>query len=128
MIKDNYNNENSKPIDYIIENIQESDMIVYGDFGGGSVVAAYFPENQVYFYNKDNWGVEEAYKAFGPNYEVKVTKDFIQECSNRIWVVDNAYGNVVEELFENTDYKIISEKEFFTKYHDYSYKITLVEK
>ena len=58
----------------------------------------------------------------------KVTKDFIQECSNRIWVVDNAYGNVVEELFENTDYKIISEKEFFTKYHDYSYKITLVEK
>lgn len=128
MIKDNYNNENSKPIDYIIENIQESDMIVYGDFGGGSVVAAYFPENQVYFYNKDNWGVEEAYKAFEPNYEVKVTKDFIQECSNRIWVVDNAYGNVVEELFENTDYKIISEKEFFTKYHDYSYKITLVEK
>ena len=128
MISDNYSNTNSAPINYMKENIQEGDTIVYGDFGGGSVAAVHFAENQVYFYNKENWGVEEAYKAFGPNYEVEVTTDFIENCSNRIWVVDNAYGSVADELFENTDYKKVSEEQFFTKYHNYSYKITLMTK
>lgn len=128
MMKDNYSSKNSEPIRYMKENIQEGDTIVYGDFGGGSVAAVHFAENQVYFYNKDNWGVEEAYKAFGPNYEVKVTTDFIEDCSDRIWIVDNAYGSVAEELFKDTQYEKISEEEFFTEYHDYTYKVTLVEK
>lgn len=128
MIKNNYSSTNLEPINYMKENIKEGDTIVYGDFGGGSVTAVHFAENQVYFYNKDNWGVEEAYKAFGPNYEVKVTTDFIEDCSNRIWVVDSVYGSVAKELFEDTEYKTISEKEFFTKYYNYPYKITLVEK
>ena len=128
MIKDNYNSENSKPMDYLKENIQEGDTVVYTDFGRGSAAAIHCEENQVYFYNADNWGVEEAYRAFGPNYEVEVTKDFIDECSNRIWVVDSAYGTAVEDVFDNIDYKKISEEQFFTKYHDYNYKITLIEK
>ena len=128
MIKDNYNIKNNEPINYMKENIKQGDTIVYGDFGGGSVAAVHFPDNQVYFYNKDNWGVEEAYKAFGPNYEVKVTTDFIEDCSNRIWVVDNVYGSVAKELFEDTEYRIKTEEEYFTEYHDYTYKITLIEK
>jgi len=36
--------------------------------------------------------------------------------------------NTFEELFKDKDYKKVSEKEFFTKYHDYNYKITLIEK
>lgn len=128
MIKDNYNYSNVEPIKYLNENIQEGDTIVYADFGGGSVVAAHFENNQVYFYNADNWGVEEAYKAFGPNYEVCVTKDFVEDCSNRVWFVDNVYNSVADEVFEETGYNKISEKDFFTKYHDYSYKIILLEK
>ena len=115
-------------MNYLNENVQEGDTIVYADFGGGSVVAVQFADNQVYFYNEDNWGVEEAYKAFGPNYEVAVTKDFIGNCSNRIWFVDNAYNSVTDEIFEGTGYNKVSEKDFFTKYHDYSYKIILLEK
>ena len=128
MMKDNYDYSNQAPIKYLNENIKEGDTIVYADFGGGSVVAVQFADNQVYFYNEDNWGVEDAYEAFGPNYEVKVNKDFIENCSKRIWFVDNANNSVTDEVFEGTDYNKISEKDFYTKYHDYSYKIILLEK
>ena len=128
MMKDNYDYSNQEPIKYLNENVKEGDTIVYADFGGGSVAAVQFADNQVYFYNADNWGVEEAYKAFGPNYEVEVTKDFIKNCSNRVWFVDNVYNSVTDEVFEETGYNKISEKNFFTKYHDYSYKIILLEK
>lgn len=128
MMKDNYDYSNQEPIKYLNENVKEGDTIVYADFGGGSVVAVQFADNQVYFYNADNWGVEEAYKAFGPNYEVKVTKDFIDNCSNRVWFVDNIYNSVADEIFEGKGYNKVSEKDFSTKYHDYSYKIVLLKK
>ena len=128
MIKDNYSSTNSEPMDYMKENIQEGDTIVFANLGGGFVAAIYFEDNQVYFYNADDWGVEEAYKAFGPNYETCVTKDFIENCSNRVWVIDDPNASAYEELFGDKDYNKVSEKEFFTEYHDYSYKITLIEK
>ena len=97
MMKDNYDYSNQEPIKYLNENVKEGDTIVYADFGGGSVVAVQVADNQVYFYNADNWGVEEAYKAFGPNYEVKVTKDFIDNDSNIGWVCENMYNSVTDE-------------------------------
>lgn len=128
MIKDNYSSTNSEPMDYIEENIQEGDAIVFANLGGGFVAAIRFVDNQVYFYNADNWGVEEAYKAFGPKYETCVTKDFIEDCSDRVWVIDDPNGTAYEDLFGDKNYNKVSEEEFFTKYHDYSYKITLIEK
>ena len=35
-------------------------------------------------------GVEEAYKAFGPNYDTVVNKDFVKKCSNRVWIIDDS--------------------------------------
>ena len=128
LINDNYDSSNYEPMNYIKENIQDGDTIAFSNLGGGFVAAIHFVDNQVYFYNPENWGVEEAYKAFGPNYETCVTKDFTENCSNRVWVIDNIDGSTFEELFEDKDYKKVSEKEFFTKYHDYNYKITLIEK
>lgn len=128
MIKDNYSSSNLEPINYMKENIQKGDTIVFTKVGVGSVAAIHLEENQVYFYNEENWGVEEAYKAFKPNYETVITKEFLEVEPNRIWVVDEAWGNAVENIFDNTDYQKISEEEFYTEYHDYAYKITLVEK
>ena len=129
MIVDNYSSKNSAPIEYMEENIKETDTVVYTDCGVGSVAANHCIESQVYFYNEPNWGVEEAYKAFGPNYETVVTKDFMEKCSDRIWVIDNAYGNAANDLYgDNEEYKIVSEEKFFTDYHDYNWKITLVER
>lgn len=128
MIKDNYDSSNYEPMNYIQENIKDGDNIVFSNLGGGFVAAIHFVDNQVYFYNPENWGVEEAYKAFGPNYETCVTKEFVENCPNRVWVIDDINGSAYEELFKDKDYKKVSEKEFFTKYHDYNYKITLIEK
>lgn len=116
-----------EPINYIESNIQENDMIVIANLSG-FVTAVDFPDNQVYFYNKDNWNVEEAYKAFGPNYETVATKDFVKDCSNRVWIVDDPGTNTYDDLFKNNGYNIISENSYFTDYHGYCYKITLVER
>lgn len=128
MMKDNYDYSNQEPIKYIKENMQEGDTIAFSNLGGGFVAAIHFVDNKVYFYNPENWGVEEAYKAFGPNYETCVTEDFVDNCSNRVWVIDDHNGSFYEDLFESKDYKKVSEKEFFTKYHDYNYKVILLEK
>ena len=129
MIVDNYSSANAGPIDYMKENIKAEDTVVYTDCGVGSVAANHCLESQVYFYNADNWGVQEAYKAFETNYDTVITKDFIEKLSDRIWVIDNAWGNASKDLFgDETKYKIVSEEKFYTEYHDYNWKITLVEK
>ena len=98
------------------------------DYGVGSVVVVNFEGNQKYFYNSQNWSVEEAYRAFEPNYETVITDDFIEECSNKIWIIDWAYGSLADNIDNDTEYNKISEKQFFTKYHNYEWKITLLEK
>ena len=128
MMKDNYDYSNQEPIKYLNENVQDGDTIAFSNLGGGFVAAIHFVDNQVYFYNPENWGVEEAYKAFGPNYETCVTENFVDNCSNRVWVIDDPNGSFYEDVFESKEYNKVSEKEFFTKYHDYSYKIILLEK
>lgn len=128
MISDNYSSSNREVINYMQENIQEGDSIVYKEISVGSIPAIHFKDNQNYFYNEENWGVEEAYRAFEPNYSTETTKDFIEECSNRIWVIDTTWGNTTQKITENTEYKVISQKEFYTAYHDYHYKITLIER
>lgn len=129
MIIDNYNSTNAEPINYMIENIKAEDTVVYTDYGVGSVAANHCLESQVYFLNEPDWGIVEAYKAFGPNYETVITRDFMDKCSDRIWVIDNAYGSAADDLFsDETQYKKVSEKQFFTKYHNYMYKITLIER
>lgn len=129
MIKDNYDISNSEPIKYMEENIKDTDTVVYTDCGVGSVAANHCIDSQVYFVNEANWGVQEAYRAFGPNYDTVINREFMEKCSDRIWVIDNVWGNAPKDLFgDETKYKIVSEEKFVTKYHDYSWKITLVEK
>lgn len=129
MIRDNYYVENAKPMQYMKENVQESDTIVYEETGSGAVAGVLFEDNDVIFYNKENWGVEEAYKAFGPNYRICTNTDFIQETSDRIWIVDDINGQLAQELYgNNSQYVKVSEEQFSTKYHDYNWKITLIER
>ena len=129
MIIDNYSSSNEEVLRYIEENIKPEDTVVYSDCGVVSVAANHCLESQVYFYNADNWGVQEAYKAFGPNYETVITDDFIDEISSdRIWVIDNAWGSAADDIFgDETKYKKVSEEKFYTDYHDYGWGITLIE-
>ena len=127
-IRDNYAKENNKPIEYLRENVQDGDIFVYNEVGSGFVCASIFTENKQYFYNKENWGVEEAYKAWSPQLETHVTTEFLENCSGRIWVIGSWNNSCYEELFANENFNKISNEYFNTKYQNYSYDITLVER
>lgn len=128
-IKDNYDSSNMKQIEYLNENVQDGDVFVYTDIGAGSVIADYFPNNKQYFLNEPNWGVEEAYKAFGPQMDTYVKPDFIDELSGRIWIVDGwNCDEFYNRFFNNENYRYVSRAEFHTAYQDYNYIFVLVEK
>lgn len=127
MVKENYSKSNLEPIKYIKDNIKEGDIITYPDIGSGSVIAMNFPNYTKYFYNEGNWGVEEAYKAFGKQMKTYVNKDFLENCKGRCWIVTSGGTDFYEECFENEDYKLIMNKSFQTAYKEYYYKIYLVE-
>ena len=127
-IQEAYDESNLKQYQYLEENIQKEDQIVYKESGHGSTIAVYFTENEQYFYNPEDWNVEEAYKAFGAHMETYTNTDFIEKLNGRIWLIDTMDNKLYNELFNNKDYKIISEKQFWTKYHGYSMNIILIEK
>lgn len=127
MIKDNYSKSNIEVIEYMKENIQEGDSIAFTKVGVGSIPAILFEENQVFFYNAEYWGVEEAYRAFEPNFYTVTDREEILNSSNRIWIIDENWNNAAQLIIENTEFEQVSEKEICTKYHDYNYKITLIK-
>ena len=57
-----------------------------------------------------------------------INSDFIQDLEGRIWIIDKTDKSLYNELFNNEQYKLISEKEFWTAYHEYSMNMILVEK
>jgi len=128
LVQDNYNETNLKQIRYMEENIKEGDQIIFKEHQEGSTFLVHFTENEQIFYNPDNWGVEEAYKAFGNHLKVCTNTDFMKNLNERIWLIDKEDKRFYNELFNNENYKIISEKQFVTKYHDYSMNIILLEK
>lgn len=127
-IKENYDYSNGRQIKYLKENVQKDDIFVYNEVGGGFICASYFTENRQYFYNKENWGVEEAYKAWAPQMETCVTTDFLKNFTGRIWVIGAWNNSCYEELFNNENFNHISTEKFETKYQNYPYTITLVER
>lgn len=127
-IQDNYAKTNGKQIEYLKENIQQDDILVYSNIGNGSVFASYFTENKQYFYNGANWGVEEAYKNWAPQMETWITTDFLEKCTGRVWIIDSQDNGFYNELFNTEDFEYISTEYFDTPYQNYIYNITLVER
>lgn len=128
MVKEAYGENNYKQYEYLQENIKKGDQIVYKEIGHGSTIAIYFPEYKQYFYNPENWGVEEAYKALGDNMKTVVNTEFLQELDGRIWVMDKADKSLYNELFNNEEYTLISENMIYTDYYGYAINMILVEK
>lgn len=128
LIQDVYSENNGKQYKYLQDNIEEGDQIVYKEIGHGSTMSVYFSEYEQYFYNPENWHVEEAYKAFGPNFATYITPEFVSELNKRIWIIDDTNKTLYNQLFNNENYSLRSEKEFWTEYHDYAMNMILVEK
>ena len=127
-IEQNYNSTNLTAVKYLKKNIEKNDEIVYSNIGNGAIIAVNF-DNKQYFYNPQDWGVTKAYKAYGPQMETYTDKNFTEELSDRIWVVDTKDEALYKELFEDKGYKVIKSKKFVTDYYEeYDYDIKLLEK
>ena len=129
-VKENYNRENIEVYNYIKDEIQEDDILLYSRIGNGGVIATYFPNNKQYFMNLEHWGVEEAYKAYSPAMETKENFEFLKDYKGRIWIVDDDSDTFYksQEFFRDDITVIKEEKTFKVKYHNLTYKVMLVEK
>lgn len=127
MIRENYDSSNYKPVDFVKENIEEGDTFIMTSSGAGSVISVNFFDFKHYFYNVSNWGVGEAYKAFGKDFETVVTPDFIKECKGRIWLIVPRNSKFYDKYFNNDNYNLLLNKEFETKYKNYYFHLYLVD-
>lgn len=82
-IKENYDPNNKEVIDFIKENIKESDLLLTNNELTGFVTMTRFENNPKCFYDAYNWRVEEAYQAFGPNlniiYDLKDLQGYVRK-------------------------------------------------
>ena len=133
LINVNYDESNKVPIEYINENVKTTDYILLwnkNDAGSGfSTIAwilskCYYQHSNIYFYNISNWSTEEAYKAYGKTI---YNLDEINNLYGRIWIVSSD-GLENEFISKYGDAKIIEQRSFKTKYHNYEYNFTLIER
>lgn len=127
-VKLNYYSANADVYNYIEENIQEGDIIVYSNIGNGGVIAAYFPEYEQYFLNFDHWDVEEAYRAYGPGMRTVTDWSFLDDYTGRIWLIDSRDMGLYNIFPKENTRVLLDTKEIDTKYHEYLYNIMLLEK
>ncbi len=127
--KVDYAPSNMEQVKYLKDNINENDIIIYSDVITNSGASIYFKNNKQYFLNLENWGVEEAYKAFLPAMETTRNFEFLNNYKGRIWILDNNEQTLFNKLKEQGyDLTILNEnKKIETKYHNYIYNIMLVE-
>lgn len=105
-------------------------MLICSQNGGfsGFVVSAKFPDNFLYFWDAENWNVEEAYKAFGKEMKTIYSLDEIENVFGRIWVLDSGSFELLKDIQERYDVNLIQQKEFDTTYHLGQYSFSLIEK
>lgn len=125
----NYDKSNQEPIKYLQENMQEGDILVYSNEGSGFVISAVFPEYMQYFYDQQNWGVEEAYKAYGPNMKTVYDLSFLDDYKGRIWFINAGEYFLLEDAQKRYEgLNVLKQAKFDVKYQGYKYSFALVEK
>ena len=129
LIEENYDKSNDICIEYLKNNIQENDIFVHSDIDNASKIVINFTENKHYFYQKENWGVEEIYDVFKPQMEIIWAKeDFLDNYKGRIWFINSRNQDVFFEICDNPSYEYLENKEIEEKYRGYYYSIILVNK
>ncbi len=124
-----YDKTNDAPFSYLKENLQEGDILIYGNEGSGFVVSANFPEYMQYFYDGAGWHVEEAYKAYGPNMETVYNLEFLKDYKGRIWFINAGTHGIYEEANKKYEgMELIKQARFDVKYKGYIYTFSLVNK
>ena len=82
-----------------------------------------------YFYDAEQWHVEEAYKAYGPNMQIVYDLDFLNDYTGRIWFVNAGTHNIYEQANEKYEgMELLKQAKFSVKYKLYQYTFSLVNK
>ena len=126
LINKNYDESNTKPITYLQENIQEGDILLYGNEGSAFVVSANFPETKQYFWDGAYWNIDEAISAYGPNMTIIHSLAEITDKDVRVWVINASNYAIADSLEQELGANLISKAAFRTKYKDYEYTISLL--
>lgn len=124
----NYHESNMKQVEYIQEHIQENDIIIYSNAVADAIFTIYFPNNNQYFINLENWDVEEAYKAFSPTMTTIRNLDFLDDYNGRIWIIDSDEQKLYNLIKEKNVKTILDNIKVETEYHNSNYNIMLIEK
>ncbi|PKM63468.1 MAG: hypothetical protein CVU97_00610 [Firmicutes bacterium HGW-Firmicutes-21] len=124
-----YSKENDQLDVFISENIKDGDIIVSDNIGLISVIAVKFPETKTYFYNREGWNLELAYKAYSP--QMKTVRELSEVYANegRVWVLNNYFsGSISDLVMQNTDKQIVKVYDTFVlPYHRLEYGFTVLE-
>ena len=128
--QENYDESNGKQIEYLKENLQSGDIIIYKEIGQGGVVAVQTQDYKQYFVNLYNWSIEEAYKAYAPQMEVAYSVEEIENnIDGRLVIIDTPDYSFYNNDFNNKDnYNVVSMEKFETKYKNIGYGIIILEK
>ncbi len=131
LIDMNYDASNPKPLEYIEKDLAEGDMILFDNRGSGFVISMQLIYVPNCFYDKEQWHVEEAYKAFGKDMLTINNLESLKEYKGRIWLVTSDNYWIYDEFvdtFGKEDIDLIKQDSFDVKYHGYKYTICLIEK
>jgi len=130
VIKMNYAENNKLPIEYVKQDLQQGDMILFGNRGSGFAISMQFENVPNCFYDYDNWNVEPAYRAFGKEMIYTNSLDVFEDYKGRIWLVDSDNYSIYEKFKKEygDKIKLVKQDIFYTEYHKYNYSICLIEK
>ena len=128
--KMNYAENNKVPLEYVKQDLQQGDMILFGNRGSGFTISMQLVDVPNCFYDYENWNVEPAYKAFGKEMIYTNNIEILENYKGRIWIVNSDDYSIYEEFKEKYGDKIelIKQEIFNTEYHGYNYSICLIEK
>lgn len=132
-IKENYSNNNREIIEYISSKINSNDIIIYSNAINGAVITTEISnkvDNKSYFYNKENWGVHEAYKAYSPYMEIKEDLgEILDGYEGRIWIIESSNTNsLLNEISNKYNISKLEDRQFNVDYRNYSYTVELITK
>ncbi len=125
LYKNNYNEKNQDLELFFEQEIMIEDVFVYKNIGIGAIVAVTCPNNTQYFYNMENWNIDEAYKAFGPQM---TTIESLEEINyDTIWVVEEQAG-ILLDIYLEEGYIIEEQHTIHQPYQDVYFVFTKLTK
>lgn len=123
--QENYDSSNSQIDQFLEDNLQPGDIIVFDDFSAFSIAVKY-QKVQTYYYNVWGWDIEDAYKAFGKNVVITRNLDELKDYKGRIWLLGS--GAAYDKVMNYSGSKEISRVYIQYTYYNNSKDMILIDK